>query len=166
MFWSSNRRETKVVKQEGQVPTLVGLWSKCILWKDRVKMAGVCWRSGNVLLDFDKCASQQNKSDIFNEKPSVRYKTTVIIKHVQLQKQSAGISCEMMNWVSVFQRELDERQKVNDTVLYSVLFNLPASWRGNCKQKSNEFFHPSREARNKSAEVLWSSITSISARNV
>lgn len=154
MFWSSNRRETKVVKQEGQVPTWVGLWSKCILWKDRVKVAGVCWRSRNVLLD------------IFNEKPSVRYKTTVINEHAQLRKQSTGISCEMMNWVSVFQRELDERQKVNDIVLYSVLFNLPASWRGNCKQKSNEFFHPSREARNKSSEVLWSSITSISARNV
>ena len=44
-----------------------------------------------------KCTNQQNKSDIFNEKPSVRYKTTAINEHGQSQKHSAAISCEMMN---------------------------------------------------------------------
>ena len=65
-----------------------------------------------------------NKSDIFNETPSVRYKTTAINEHVQSQKHSAAITCEMMNRVSVFQKELDERQKVNDTVLYKVFYSI------------------------------------------
>ncbi|CAH3168645.1 unnamed protein product [Porites lobata] len=71
-----------------------------------------------------KCTNQQNKSDIFNEKPSVRYKTTAINKHAQSQKHSAAISCEMMNRVSVFQKELDERQKVNDDILYKVFYSI------------------------------------------
>lgn len=71
-----------------------------------------------------KCKNQQNKSDIFNEKPSVRYKTSAISEHAQSQKHSAAISCEMMNRVSVFQKELDERQKVNDSVLYKVFYSI------------------------------------------
>ena len=71
-----------------------------------------------------KCTNQQNKSDIFNEKPSVRYKTTAINEHAQSQKHSAAISCEMMNRVSVFQKELDERQKVNDDILYKVFYSI------------------------------------------
>ena len=71
-----------------------------------------------------KCMSQQNKSDIFNEKPSVRYKTTAINEHAHSQKHSAAISSEMMNRVSVFQKELDERKKVNDTVLYKVFYSI------------------------------------------
>lgn len=71
-----------------------------------------------------KCTNQQNKSDIFNEKPSVRYKTSAISEHAQSQKHSAAISCEMMNRVSVFQKELDERQKVNDSVLYKVFYSI------------------------------------------
>ena len=34
-----------------------------------------------------KCTNQQNKSDIFKQKPSVRYKTTEINKHGQSQKR-------------------------------------------------------------------------------
>ena len=71
-----------------------------------------------------KCTNQQNKSDIYNEKPSVRYKTTAINEHAQSQKHSAAISCEMMNRVSVFQKELDERQKVNDDILYKVFYSI------------------------------------------
>ena len=71
-----------------------------------------------------KSINQQNKSDIFNEKPSVRYKTTAINEHAQSQKHSAAITCEMMNRVSVFQKELDMRQKVNDTVLYKVFYSI------------------------------------------
>ena len=71
-----------------------------------------------------KLSNQQNKSDIFNEKPSIRYKTTAINEHAQTQKHSAAISCEMINRVSVFQRELDERQKVNDTVLFKVFYSI------------------------------------------
>ena len=71
-----------------------------------------------------KCTNLQNKSDIFNEKPSVRYKTTAINEHAQSQKHSAAISCEIMNRVSVFQKELDERQKVNDDILYKVFNSI------------------------------------------
>ena len=71
-----------------------------------------------------KCTNQKNKSDIFNEKPSVRYKTTAINEHGQSQKHSAAISCEMMNRVSVFQKKLDERQKVNDSVLFKVFYSI------------------------------------------
>ena len=71
-----------------------------------------------------KSKNQQNKSDIFNEMPSVRYKTTAINEHAQSQKHSAVITCEMMKRVSVFQKELDERQKVNDTVLYKVFYSI------------------------------------------
>ena len=71
-----------------------------------------------------KCMNQQNKSDVFNEKPSVRYKTTAINEHGQSRKHSAAISCEMMNRVSVFQKELDERQKVNDSVLFKVFYSI------------------------------------------
>ena len=71
-----------------------------------------------------KCTNQQNKSDVFNEKPSVRYKTTAINEHGQARKHSAAISCEMMNRVSVFQKELDERQKVNDSVLFKVFYSI------------------------------------------
>ena len=52
-----------------------------------------------------KSTNQQNKSDIFNETPPVRYKTTAINEHAQSQKHSAAITCEMMNRVSVFQKE-------------------------------------------------------------
>ena len=71
-----------------------------------------------------KCTNQQNKSDIFNEKPSVRYKTTAINEHRQSQKHSAAISCEMMNRVSVFQKELDEQQKVNESILFKVFYSI------------------------------------------
>ena len=71
-----------------------------------------------------KCTNQQNKSDVFNEKPSVRYKTTAINEHGQSRKHSAAISCKMMNRVSVFQKELDERQKVNDSVLFKVFYSI------------------------------------------
>lgn len=71
-----------------------------------------------------KLTNQQNKSDIFNEKPSIRYKTTAILEHALSNKHSAAISCEMINRVSVFQRELDERQKVNDTVLFKVFYSI------------------------------------------
>ena len=71
-----------------------------------------------------KCTNQQNKSYIFKEKPSVRYKTTAINEHGQSQKHSAAISCEMMNRVSVFQKKLDERQKVNDSVLFKVFYSI------------------------------------------
>ena len=66
-----------------------------------------------------KCTNQQNKSNVFNEKPSVRYN-----ENGQSQKHSAAISCEMMNRVSVFQKELDERQKVNDSVLFKVFYSI------------------------------------------
>ena len=71
-----------------------------------------------------KCTNQQNKSEVFNEEPSVRYKTTAINEHEQSQKHLAAISCEMMNRVSVFQKELDERQKVNDSVLFKEFYSL------------------------------------------
>ena len=71
-----------------------------------------------------KCTNQQNKTDIFNEKPSVRYKTTAINEYAHSQKHSAAISCEMMNRVSVFQKELDERQRVNDTNLYKAFYSI------------------------------------------
>jgi len=71
-----------------------------------------------------KSTNHQNKSDIFNETPSVRFKTTTINEHAQSQKHLAAITCKMMNRVSVFQKELDERQKVNDTVLYKVFYSI------------------------------------------
>ena len=71
-----------------------------------------------------KCTNQQNKSDVFNEKPSVRYKTTAINEHGQSRKHSPAILCEMMNRVSVFQKELDERQKVNDSVLFKLFYSI------------------------------------------
>lgn len=47
-----------------------------------------------------------------------------INEHGQSQKHSAAISCEMMNRVSVFQKKLDERQKVNDSVLFKVFYSI------------------------------------------
>ena len=69
-----------------------------------------------------KRANQQNKSKVFNEKPSARYKTTAFNEHGQSRKHSAAISCKMMNRVSVFQKELDERQKVNDSVFFKAFY--------------------------------------------
>jgi len=56
----------------------------------------------------------------------------------------------MMNRVSVIQKELDEPQKVNDTVLYRVFYSI--YWlakEGIASQKSSGFVHPFREARSK-----------------
>lgn len=61
--------------------------------------------------------SMQNKSEVFAQDPSVRYKPGALSSHSESTKHKSAIQGELLNRGSIFQKEIDERDKCATDVL-------------------------------------------------
>ena len=68
----------------------------------------------------------KNKSRIFNSTPSVRFKKSSIKDHSSSQQHKYAIEAEMLSRVSLFHKEVTEKEKVKDAVLLNAF--LAAYW--------------------------------------
>lgn len=64
-----------------------------------------------VLCKKFNCINTQNKCSSFGENPSVRMKKSALYDHVNSKKHQSAVESEMLNRVSVFQRELSEKSR-------------------------------------------------------
>lgn len=64
---------------------------------------------------------QQNKSTVFNATPRVRLKKSVVHDHVTTQQNKDAIEAEMLGWVSLFHKDVQERKLVKDDVMFKAL---------------------------------------------
>lgn len=55
-----------------------------------------------------------NKSKIFNAAPSVRFRKEAIIEHSKGKQHQSAVQAEMAQRVSVFHRQVEERELVKD----------------------------------------------------
>ncbi|CAC5410351.1 unnamed protein product [Mytilus coruscus] len=60
----------------------------------------------------------QNKATSFGENPSVRMMKSALLDHISSKKQQGPIEAEMLSRVSIFQKELTEKSKVENNVLF------------------------------------------------
>ncbi|CAG2244184.1 unnamed protein product [Mytilus edulis] len=60
----------------------------------------------------------QNKATSFGDNPSVRMKKSALIDHIAFKKHQGAIEAEMLSRVSIFQKELTEKSKVENDVLF------------------------------------------------
>ena len=60
----------------------------------------------------------KNKSKVYNSTPSVRFKKSAIKDHTLSQQHKDAIEAEMLSRVSLFHKEITEKEKVKDAVLY------------------------------------------------
>lgn len=70
------------------------------------------------------CINEQNKCSSFGDKPSIRMKKSAVTDHLSSKKHNGAKETEMLNRVSFFQKELTEREKVGDDVLYKVFYAM------------------------------------------
>ena len=68
----------------------------------------------------------KNKSKVYNSTPSVRFKKSAIKDHSSSQQHKDAIEAEMMSRVSLFHKEITEKEKVKDVVLLNAF--LAAYW--------------------------------------
>ncbi|WAR15709.1 hypothetical protein MAR_005814 [Mya arenaria] len=66
------------------------------------------------------CFNPQNKSKAFNKVASTRYRVEALTDHVQTQQHKNAVTTELLQRVSCFQKEIDQREEVEDTVLSKV----------------------------------------------
>ncbi|CAG2195865.1 unnamed protein product [Mytilus edulis] len=60
----------------------------------------------------------QNKATSFGDNPSVRMRKSALIDHIASKKHQGAIEAEMLSRVSIFQKELTEKSKVENNVLF------------------------------------------------
>ena len=70
--------------------------------------------------------TKQNKSKAYNATASVRFKKSAIKDHSASQQHKDAIEAEMLSRVSLFHKEITEKEKVKDTVLMNAF--LAAYW--------------------------------------
>ena len=68
----------------------------------------------------------KNKSKVYNSTPSVRFKKSAIKDHTLSQQHKDAIEAEMLSRVSLFHKEITEKEKVKDAVLWNAF--LAAYW--------------------------------------
>ena len=66
----------------------------------------------------------RNKSDIFSVHPSTRFKWGTLDSHRKSDKHISSISNELLSRTSMFQRELDDREKTKFDVLEKVFTSI------------------------------------------
>jgi len=87
----------------------------------------------------DDTENKENKSKAYNVTPSVRFKKSAIKDHSASQQHKDAIEAEMLSCVSLFHKEITEKEKVKDMVLMNAF--LVAYWISkeeiaNCKLSS------------------------------
>ena len=70
--------------------------------------------------------NKKNKSKAYNVTPSVRLKKSAIKDHSASQQHKDAIEAEMLSRVSLFHKEITEKEKVKDMVLMNAF--LVAYW--------------------------------------
>ena len=70
-------------------------------------------------------SNPQNKSKVFNKDPCKRFRPEKFEDHCRTSQHMNAVSAEMLQRVSVFQRTLDERERVAEDVLLKV---FPAAY--------------------------------------
>ena len=70
-------------------------------------------------------SNPQNKSKVLNKEPCKRFRPEEFEDHCRTSQQMNTVSAEMLQRVSVFQRTLDERERVAEDVLLKV---FPAAY--------------------------------------
>ena len=65
-------------------------------------------------------SNPQNKSKVFNKEPCKRFRPEAFEDHCRMSQHKNAVSAEMLQRVSVFQRTLDERERVAEDVLSKV----------------------------------------------
>ena len=69
-------------------------------------------------------ANLQNKSKKFNSEPAVRFKRKSVEEHSTSQQHKAAVNAELLSRVSVFQKELEEREKSKEDVYFNAFLAL------------------------------------------
>ena len=70
-------------------------------------------------------SNPQNKSKVFNKEPGKRFRPEEFEDRCRTSQHMNAVSAEMLQRVSVFQRTLDERERVAEDVLLKV---FPAAY--------------------------------------
>ena len=65
-----------------------------------------------------------NKSKIFNIEPSVRYRKPTLLEHVSTQPHRDAVAAEHLQRVSDFHKEVVDREKTADSVLFKVFIAI------------------------------------------
>ena len=74
---------------------------------------------------FCYTSNPQNKSKVLNKEPCKRFRPEEFEDHCRTSQQMNTVSAEMLQRVSVFQRTLNERERVAEDVLLKV---FPATY--------------------------------------
>ena len=111
--------------------------------------------------------SSCSKSDVWNTTPSVRLRREAVQDHLTTTQHKEAIKLEMMQRVSTFQKQVNEKYEVNEKNAREDLHsNLLACKRGDFKSEADPPSLTPRKSWSKRTEVLSAQIQTISARNV
>lgn len=88
---------------------------------------GTCWRmfaEGSrmycLLCRTHDTMNNQNKSKTYNKDPSTRLKQIAVTDHAKSKMHRAAIEAELTSRVSIFHKEVTEKEKSSDEVLLAV----------------------------------------------
>ena len=70
------------------------------------------------------CSNSQNKSKKFNLESSVRYKRKAVEDHANCLQHKNAVMAELQSRSSYFQKQLDRREAVKDSVYYNALLTM------------------------------------------
>ncbi|XP_033725146.1 protein ZBED8-like [Pecten maximus] len=68
--------------------------------------------------------ANQNKSETFSAKPSTRFKLSTLNDHAASSKHKVTVKNEMLNRVSIFQQQIDEKELVKNDVLEKAFYSI------------------------------------------
>ena len=109
--------------------------------------------------------SSRSKSDVWNTTPSVRLRREAVQDHLTTTQHKEAIKLEMMQRVSTFQKQVNEKYEVNEKMLektFTAIYWLA----GNFKPEADPPSRTPRKSWSKRTEVLSAQIQTICARNV
>ncbi|VDH96877.1 Hypothetical predicted protein [Mytilus galloprovincialis] len=66
----------------------------------------------------------RNKSSVFSQEASKRFRKGTLYDHIKCQKHQDAKSSEVLNRVSVFQKEIEHKESVNHEILYQVFYSF------------------------------------------
>jgi hypothetical protein len=97
------------------------LFRKSISYSVETQMWWSCFVEGEgvycLLCRKHALKAEQNKSETFGKDPSTRFKIGALADHQNSMKHKKAVEGELMNRVSVFQKQLDEKAETENVVL-------------------------------------------------
>ena len=122
-----------------------------LIYLEGAGMFCLLWRKHN-------CSNSQNKSKKFNLEPSARCKRKTVEDHANSQQHKNTIMAELLSRLSCFQKELDRKETITDSVHYNALLAMYWLAKEEVENKSWWVFF---NFWNKSGLKIWSSLNTV-----